>query len=335
MDFKQAFYKEYKYYPTITQREDPQVISRVYKKNKVDIELTKIEIEQSRVFRFFPVMKEQEVVYYGGDQKWFSRETQKEGGCAPVAAANILACFAAQDKKMAEKLNLHMIQNNEETISKKDFTMLMHRAYNSMTMLEIPFLNQMTDRGTNEEKIPSTFGSNATGFLKGTVNLAAQNGIALKPHMHLVSYSDPEKSFKFIEMALKKGTPVVLLTTHNKHSLWRYNERSIKLDTKELEAVKSHFMTIVGVRNKQKEPQLIISSWGKLFIVDFKELSESWQSFSALGAGLFYFTKEGTVEDSRKVSVMANAYFPVTMTKTFIGGIKKVAKNAEKKVKSK
>lgn len=333
MDFKQAFRQEYKYYPTQIQKQDPQVISRLYKINKENIQFTQYELEQSRVLRFFPVMIEGATTYYGGNQKWFLRKTQNMGGCAPVATANLLACLAAQDEKVAERLNIHVKKNGEETISKRDFTVLMHRAYNNTTMVEVPFFSQMADAEKDIGSVPASLGCDAASFLKGTLTFATENGVALKQHIHFASYSDPEKSLSFIEIALKRGAPVALLTTHNKHGLWRYNERSAALTHKEWEKVRSHFMTIVAVRNRKEKPQLIVSSWGKLYVVDFEELSNSWQSFSAMGAGMFYFTKEDSIEQSRRASLMMNSYFPVTMAKSLVGSMHKTAKNIEKMIK--
>lgn len=323
MEFKKAFYLKNKYYPTKILQKDPLAIASTAKAYKENIILTQEEKQISKTLYFFPTMQLEKDKHYGADQNWFLRKEQQAGGCGPIAAANVLASLAAQNKKMAAKLNLRF-QAGEANILQKDFLILMNRVYNTMPILETPTINKKLGKENKEilkMNIPASLGTDGASFLNGIIAFGNQNGIALKSHIFIASYTQYRSGLLFIQKALIKGLPIVLLTARNAHPLWKYNSRSINLDKKEVELLKSHFVTIVGIRNTEISPQLLVSTWGHIAVIDYRQLWESWQNFSAMGAGMFYFTMGSDLKKSQRASFSAYSFFPKTIEKSVLGYI--------------
>ncbi|MDL2325112.1 hypothetical protein LJC61_08235 [Ruminococcaceae bacterium OttesenSCG-928-A16] len=317
MNLSTAFVAYYGRQPRKEELEDPAVI-KVLRKEYKQLALPESPQKANLMLRDFPEVKgENGVLHFGGNQMWFARKTQRLAGCGPVAAANVLASLARQNPAVAAALNLHFLQGSQ--ISQPSYLQFMQRVYQTMRTLEIPLLNHLADASAKEKpKIPPSLGRGAAGFASGILRFAAKNGVALKAHTLLPGFSPYNKGLHFIMRGLQAGTPVVLLTARNKHTLWQYNQ-NVNATPQKAQALHSHFVTVAGVRPGPQGPQLLVSSWGRMFVIEYTELHQSWQWPTSVGAALLYFTMGESLQQTTGQVIASYGILPATMAKTVVG----------------
>ncbi len=231
--------------------------------------------------------------YYGGSQDWFTRNTASRGGCAAVCGANVLAICAENTPSFQDLLGITI--NEKRIISFDDYTRVLHELYNSIFMLEVPFINKSYDNRKRSQKssgVPSTFGTTLPFFMWGMKKYAKDHGIVLKSRHMFTTNCSYLRGLTFIKLALSNGHPVVLLTTNNAFEYTLFSKAYFQAGTKK--TIKHHFVTITDIQTSgQKDnPDLIISNNGKTGKISYKELHRSWVSIKSWGAGMVYFTPE-------------------------------------------
>ena len=236
---------------------------------------------------------------YGGNQTWFQHDIQKEGGCGPVAATNILAHMALSDPAIAAAFGLDpdptvfLTQN-----AYKDF---MDNVYQTVRPYEIEeIIDRLRERFPNsfryienKTKVPTTIGLwPISPMAEKTVEFAAQHGVILD-YTTLTNGDIRNGSYKFesigysqgmifIQNAIYNDQPVALLNTFNKTEMINTVTQS-SIDTQ------LHWVTITGYEKNENDMILTISSWGNEYTMSYKALYESWRSPLAAGSGLICF----------------------------------------------
>jgi hypothetical protein len=226
------------------------------------------------------------VVYYGGDQDWFSRYTQDFGGCGPVAAANILAYMAMTDPELAE-----LYDYDTKNITKADFEKFMEEVYEYVTPLEMPILSNMSDKKGSRVGIPSFGVVSLDDFTKGIEKFSQSKGINLKSN-----WSDEKVTFdnavSYIREGLKKNKPVALLNVFNPVDMQWTDPITNKTKTVTYER---HWVTITGMNENKKtgDVTLEVSSWGGRASLSFNSLYNNidWNE-TFFPAGIMYFEHE-------------------------------------------
>ncbi len=235
---------------------------------------------------------ENNLVYYGGDQSWFSRNTAYRGGCGPVCGANILTVYADQNPQYQSMLGITI--DDRHFIPQDLYLQLLQDIYKSMHIMEIPILNKIYDNLSRHnkvfKKIPPSLGTNIMGFTSSLLRFANTRGINLQFKSRNCMFCGYTRGLTFIKLALSNGYPVVLLTTNNRFPFISY-DRPYMTEGKTYKMAR-HFVTITALKETPdaKSPELIITSWGKTGSISYEALYRSWQSPLALGSSMVYFT---------------------------------------------
>lgn len=231
--------------------------------------------------------------YYGGSQKWFSRNTAYKGGCAAVCGANILSIYAENTPHFQKLLGITV--SDKRIISFHDYSRVLHEVYNSIIMLEVPFYNKFYDNCKREDQktlLPVTYGTNLPFFILGIKKYARKHGIILHSHHMFATNCNYMRGLTFIKLALSNGYPVVLLTTNNVFEYILFSKAYFQSGVPK--NIKHHFVTITDIQTSgtKDNPDLVISNDGKTGKISYKDLHNSWQSIKSWGAGMVYFTPE-------------------------------------------
>ncbi|WP_239615554.1 hypothetical protein [Cohnella mopanensis] len=223
------------------------------------------------------------VTYYGGDQGWFSRETQRFGGCGPTAAANILAYMAMNDPKLA-KLYGYDLTN----ITKSDYQKFMEEVYEFVTPTETPFVSDRSDQGKSSLGLPPSLGiTSLSKFAGGVEDYAQSKGVNLKAH-----WSNEEPTFdnavSYIRSALAWNKPVALLNMFDGVDMQYTDPKNNAIRSTTYE---QHWVTITGMTEDKKtgEVTLEVSTWGSKGTINFNELWDSDWTSKFFPEGIIYF----------------------------------------------
>lgn len=241
--------------------------------------------------------------FYGGNQAWFESNTRAYAGCGPVAAANLFLSLAG-------KYPAHIDKNSSpfSINSKDDFIDLMNDIYATMKTLEVPVLNAIYDRCSRDnsffKKVPPNNGRSIAGFIKGVLRYAKKRNIFLHAYTLPTAFCSYESGLRFIEEGLALSGAVILLTSYNRHPLTLFGGScgELKNPYESKSGMKNHFATITEITNLNNpksngnSPTLLLSTWGRIAAVDYKDLYDAWQSRKAFDSALFYFTLAGSPE---------------------------------------
>ena len=296
------------------------------------LDLTAAQKKQIAVIRYFPRIAEAgRADWFGGDQNWFKRKTQRYASCGPVAAANTLACFSAQVPAMASALGLSFLPDGR--IDKAHYLAFMEQIYKTVGTMEVPVWRNLVEKYPKEKPfIPPSLGRECSGFERGVLQHAAKHGVWLCAHHLLTSYVGKAEAMAFIQKGLQGGSPVTLLTLQNRHPLsvyWSGYEMPPKATEK---GMSRHFVSVVGIRTKSPgETELLVSSWGRICAIDFAALYKSWQSPRAFGSALMYFTKSANERLTLRQILSAYGMIPESLVKTASGAAKNIVTALEKR----
>lgn len=318
MELEEVFLQVVGRKPTPQEIRDPYWLAELRRACPA-LSLTGLQRENSQVMLYFPAIQEKGAAYFGGNQSWFERKAQRLAGCGSVAAANILACLAAQNPEVAQKLGLEFTA--EKQISKNDFLRFMQQAYDAIGTFEVPIWNNLAENSPKEKHlVPLSFGRGGAGVENGILRFAQSKGVLLKSHQLVTSYAGYLQGLKFIQSGLVAGSPVCMLATQNRHPMAIYNQ-GYKLPPAPMpNGSKSHFVCITGVRfNKLNQPELLVSSWGKICVIPYGQLHKSWQSPKAVGSQMVYFTPATNAADTYRRRKMAYMALPRSVFQTVAG----------------
>lgn len=241
-------------------------------------------------------------MYYGGNQSWYLSNTRARAGCGPVSATNILLCFAKNSPLYAEKLDIKFQQGT--IVSMQNYLFLMNDVYETMKTWEVPILGKIYDHCKRNnaffQKISPNNGRSICGYIRGTLKYARKHSIYLKSYALPAAFCDYENAFCFIKQGLSASGCVGMLTSYNQHFLSLFGDDCRNIDdsclTKKI--MRNHFVTITGMIAGDT-PKLLVSTWGRMAIIDYEELFTSWQSRKALDSALIYFTGDASPEDTK------------------------------------
>ncbi len=235
---------------------------------------------------------EQQHIYYGGDQAWFSRNTAFKGGCGPVCGANILTVLADRNPKFQELLDITI--DDKHFITQEDYLKMMKAIYKKMYPLEVPVISSIYDKCSRTNKIfryiPTTFGVTMPHFTRGVLRYARSKNIYLQYRSRSSLFCSYTRGLTFIKLALANGYPVVLLTTNSKFPFTTYERPYMTTGTKQ--TMKRHFVTITGIKetDNSNSPEITITTWGKTGTIAYEDLYRSWNSIRSFGSAMLYFT---------------------------------------------
>ncbi|HOO27491.1 MAG TPA: hypothetical protein PLU43_03430 [Lachnospiraceae bacterium] len=246
-----------------------------------------------------------ENISYGGNQAWFTGNTQAYAGCGPVAAVNMLLClmqkYPEPIKELLAKAGLSASSSNSfcPPFLKDDILHLMNEIYLTMGTLEIPVLNRLYDRSDRKNPLfkvlSPNHGRSIPGFCRGILKYAGNHGIFLHADVLPTAFCPYETGLRFIKEGLEKSGSVVLLTSFNRHPLTLFKETSegTMVPYEHKGGMCCHFAVITDIM-AETAPVLKLSTWGKAAAVEYRLLAASWQSRRAFDSALFYFTPAKT-----------------------------------------
>ncbi len=273
--------------------------------------------ELGEVFEVFPRIENPDKnaaqkVFFGGNQAWFSRHTAQMSGCGPVVAANCFAALAATRRPLAEKCGLRYNENG--VIPYAVWMSYQDRVYDTVGTLQVPWLAKRVDhqhslargmkasenpalreKGAALEKsllahLPGSFGNTIWTWRHGVDRYAKSLRETVRHFTKPTFLAAEGDALLFIREGLAKGSPVVLLTSLNRHELHTYGETpagnpSISKNKE------PHFMAITAVRESPKtgETELVISNYGKVAGIPLANLCRTWQTPLAAASVLTYF----------------------------------------------
>lgn len=216
--------------------------------------------------------------YFGGNQSWFTRNTQAHSGCSSIAA-----------------LNSFLRLTNAFPVDKKQYIKYMNEMYKSMGAIEVPFLRKLYDKKTTLrifKFIPPSFGQSTLGYIIGMLKFAKKHSMKLKFHLYPSFLHSRLSGLKFIRRGLKETGAVTLLTARNRHPLTLYSSlRSLSSSPEELkQGMRNHFVTITGIDESSGRLRLIVSTWGRIATIDYDALVKSWHRPGAFLSSMIYFT---------------------------------------------
>ncbi|MDR2547407.1 MAG: hypothetical protein LBC96_07890 [Lachnospiraceae bacterium] len=262
--------------------------------------------ERGGLQNLFPkIYDEENNTFFGGWQNWWSDDypIRADGGCGPVAAANILAYMALNNPAIAEALGV----DPEVLLTKSGFIDFMNLVYKTVTPLEKeeyatlfgilssviekvePVVNSYKDLpidlpdDLSEEQ--DTFGFWPVQlFKKKVVDFANTNNLSLTPTMlsNTISTIKYDEGLTYIYNAIDKDCPIALLNLLNVTKMTR-------VDNGRISNTQTHWVTITSYENVKDDTILTVSSWGAEWLISYNDLYESWQSPYAIGSGMVYF----------------------------------------------
>ncbi len=195
--------------------------------------------------KYFIKINDEEKVHYGGNQQWFKNKRKKINGCGPVAGANVLAYLSLKDERY-------------KGLYKKDNYSL----DNYLEFMEAIY----------KEISPGPLGLiNINYFIKTILKYANSKNINL--NYKKLDFRDKNftynSSYTFIRNALIRDIPVVVFN----------------LDLRRNYLFSWHWMVITRVFLEKGNIKVVVSSWGRRYVIDFDRLYSSMK----LGGGLVYF----------------------------------------------
>lgn len=202
-------------------------------------------IDSEQYFQFIGI-KDSDKTYYGGAQKWLDNKSKTINGCGPVAAANLIGYLAQSREKYKDLYS-------KENFSKESFSEFQREIYNLIR--------------------PSVFGLiSMNHFIKKITEYGISKDIELK-HEKL-NFTDKNfnynSCYSFIRNALIRNIPVAV----------------INLDLRKKFIFSWHWVVITRIyTEKNKNIKIVVSSWGKRYVIDYIDLYNSMK----IGGGLVYF----------------------------------------------
>ncbi len=262
---------------------------------------------------FVRIKDQKGVVYYGGDQNWYDDppanrnlpSIESLAGCGIVAMLNILISFCFGNEVIAQKMGLHYYYDG--TIHKNDMLALMRSAYQTVGSAERPLAAaryrkkaaQPQPDPVKNKKVPPSFGIWGGRFVRGTLRLAGQYGLSVGCRTLLTQYCGYREGLDFLTGALNRGEYVDLYTTFNDHPMLLFPDGKDPFSLPPAPHKNSlHHVVVVGLIASETRPQIIVSSWGCLGVIDYNTLYESWQSGKAVASALFNVYQTGSPKDT-------------------------------------
>lgn len=225
---------------------------------------------------------------YGGNQEWFSEDWQKQSGCGPTAAANILAYLAFSNEKYRSFYGY-------EDLSKENYTNFMHEVieYVKPVSFDVPQdirdiklftpgprytvpIPLITFKPNIKENKLSIGVPSPESFKKQVEKFAESKGVELKGEWSGSWSTNYGGAVETIKAAMDADLPVALLMYWNLK--WIGNE--------ELSKFQYHWVTITGIEYNEDEDAhyVTVSSWGVPYTLNFKDI---WNE--SIFAAIVYF----------------------------------------------
>jgi hypothetical protein len=221
---------------------------------------------------FVPITGTGNIIYYGGDQSWFSTKVGKQSGCGTVAAANTLAYLAIKNPGLRALYS----GNSLDSITKDDYIVHMNQVHQFVEPLKMPFFDQPAGG------IPFL-----SWYSEGVIKYAKSKGISLTAHWNKGT-STFDKAIQYIKEGLSKDCPVALVNWRNsklKSIPWTNPDTGITSK----QDFQLHWVTITGLHDYRPIGQVHIdvSSWGSKVALSFDDV---WNNTDILRyVGMVYF----------------------------------------------
>lgn len=201
-------------------------------------------------------IKNMNTVSYGGNQAWSKTKRMQNVGCGVIALADITIYLAEQ--------NPNMMTDAIRKISKPN------GLYNKNDYLEYIKLFQ-------KRYIAFLWFKGMTGVsMMNTLNRYFMlNDIGLRARWRL--FLSDNEMMRQIRHLVRKNKPVVLSIGPNtpniwgKHGIQFYIEKDGRLVESLKNEVNSHYVVVTGVRTINRKEYLVVSSWGKQYLIDYQE----------------------------------------------------------------
>jgi len=238
---------------------------------------------------YVPVVKDQKT-YYGGSQMWFSDNKKLSTdrllhnyGCGTIATADLFLYLVLQNQAESNSLTDIAI-GKADTIDYQDY---------------MSYVRKIHSLYTKTKPIIAVLGPKVASAIH-RYSKTYQLGLKASWKMNL-SYYD---MLALMEEMLSKDLPVIFSIGPNTPNLW--GKKGIRFFThKELEnkkyeyqvartEINGHYVTVTGIIKDEikKKLMLQISSWGKMFYIDYEEYRDYVDHFSGtITSSMVYIRK--------------------------------------------
>ncbi len=179
--------------------------------------------------------------YYGGSQLWFPQKLARKSACATIAAANTF-CYLSITNEQYKALSPF----THNTINKSDYLNYMQEIYHYIMPIHL---------GNLSIGIPTL-----SNFRKKVYAYTNQRQIELNHYIFNQAWT-LDNTYYYIESALTRNKPVILLNTYNPKL------KSVEYTTNDdrhcCANFDKHWLTITELKlNEKQEPVISVSSWG-------------------------------------------------------------------------
>ena len=176
-------------------------------------------------------------VLYGGDQAMFSDERYRKFGCGTISAANLFMYLSACGRE-----GYDLSKKGNFSPSAEEFMALADR------------INEMTPPDVNGLKLARIY-KRLTG-----------ERMVYRP---LCSMS-PKGFFEMMKRSLLGDRPLIISVYNKKgFTIIPYDIENDTFDTARAEPVRAHYMTVTALVTEPRR-QVIVSSWGRCFSIDYE-----------------------------------------------------------------
>lgn len=184
----------------------------------------------------FPaVTKDGEIIGYGGNQEWFSREWQRRAGCGSVTGANLAAYYAARSGHLAP-----LYPGRPGDFSHLTYLTCMEEMYRYMT--------------------PGIHGYPFAGrFARDFALYCRERGRHARP-VGCGKMASADDGFSFVKESIDQGDPLALLILHHR--------------APELKDDNWHWVTVSGYAEGAAGRQVLLSDCGERGLVGADTLFE-------------------------------------------------------------
>lgn len=198
-------------------------------------------------------------VSYGGNQKWCKSSSMQKKGCGVIAMADLAIYLAEQNPRMMTE-DIMSISKPNGLYNKNDYLEYIRKFYHKYVT------------------IPTGNGLTGFGMMCAMNRYFMSCGLRLKASWKLM-LSD-ESMMMHIVRQLERNIPVIISIGPNTPNIWGktgisfYVEQDGSLIESRRKDVKSHYVTVTGVRTIDRRQYLVISSWGREYLMDYDEYRE-------------------------------------------------------------
>ena len=204
-------------------------------------------------------IKNLNMISYGGNQKWCTGSVMKKCGCGVIAMADV-SIYLAEQNPMLMTEDIRYISKPVGLYNKNDYMEYVKKFY-------LKYVTVLLGRGLT-----------GLGLMCSMNRYFISQGMKLRATWKLMLSDD--SMLEAIDRQLTRDIPVIISIGPNTPNIWGKKGVSLyacqdgELTEPHKCDVKAHYVVVTGIRNIDKRPFLVISSWGRKYLLDYGEYRE-------------------------------------------------------------